>query len=311
MTDQTCAICGKEGILRNSQINLGLVQNSSGSINRPICARCRSGIEIAEMPKRVWFILTGLLTGLTILILFIGVLNGISVSDTGFILAVLLLGFGAIVSFIVHRRENNRYRQRLIRWLSDDTPEVDRSISATSAITFSQSPSGKIVYALLAFAFTVGMGSLLGIMMWKAIDGLFEIAITAPIVFITALAGSIISMMSFMLLTIVLRVFGPILIEAFEQWLGYIAPVIGGTVGAAIGSGLPVNVLYIIPLSAVTGGLASLIHGVITDKKIASKKSIQDSLIAGVGLGAVNGLILTLFLKLMEWTVGIRWLLAG
>jgi hypothetical protein len=118
-------------------------------------------------------------------------------------------------------------------------------------------------------------------------------------------------MIGFALFALVLSLLGPILAGVYEQWTGHIAPVIGGTVGAAISGGLDVSVITIVALSALTGGLTLIFREATTAKERITFKDIAELAIPGVGFGAVNGIILAGVFKLLEATVGIGWMLAG
>jgi hypothetical protein len=66
-----------------------------------------------------------------------------------------------------------------------------------------------------------------------------------------------------------------------------------------------------VALSALTGGIALLFYRIITAKERITFKGITELVIAGVGFGAVNGVIVAVFFKVLEMTAGIGWLLAG
>jgi hypothetical protein len=118
-------------------------------------------------------------------------------------------------------------------------------------------------------------------------------------------------MVGFALFALVLSLFGPLLTVVYEEWTGRVAPVIGGTVGAAISGGLGVSVIYIVALSALTGGLTLIFREAITAKERITFKDMTELAIAGVGFGAVNGIIVAGVFKVLEATVGIGWMLAG
>jgi hypothetical protein len=174
-----------------------------------------------------------------------------------------------------------------------------------------ESQGGEVVRALLALVLGIGLASLVGIVVWETVQGIAETAIAPREVFVAAFVGAVASMVGFALFALVLSLFGPILSAAYEEWVGRIAPVIGGAVGAAISGGLGVSVITIVALSALAGGLTLVLHQAITADKRITFKDVSESAIAGVGFGAVNGLLLAGVFKLLEVTVGIGWMLAG
>jgi hypothetical protein len=174
-----------------------------------------------------------------------------------------------------------------------------------------ESQGGVTVRAVLALVLGTGLASLVGIIIWETIQGIGRTA-TAPLqVYVAAFVGAVASMIGFALFTLVLALLGPILMGVYQEWAGRVAPVIGGAVGAAISGGLAVNVIYIVGLSALTGGLTLVLREAITAEKRITLKDVTETSIAGVGFGAVNGLLLAGLFKLLEATVGIAWMLAG
>jgi hypothetical protein len=162
-----------------------------------------------------------------------------------------------------------------------------------------------------ALMLAVSGGSLVGILIWgttKAIAGVF---IISPKTFVAAIAGAATSMVGFGLFALVLGLLGPMLSVVYEEWTMSIAPVIGGTVGAAISSGLAVRVIYIVAIGALTGGVTLMSYRLIRSRERVALKAIADGLIAGVGFGAINGVIVGVVFKLLEVGVGIGWMLAG
>jgi hypothetical protein len=321
--NRTCAICNQTGIIRQTAIFLGNEMTrfygggtneiETGYLKIPMCAKCRGHLDSAGFLSRIWFVMSGFLAVLTAL----GIVMGASITGDGggidveLAVVVSLLGLGAAVSFVLYRRERERLRERLVRWLSNRSSEEDDPDSHSWIKKLVESKGGGVVVALLVLMLVVSLGSLIGVFMWEVIKGVAETAIASPKVIVAAIAGAAASMTGFVLFALVLSLFGPIQFVAFEQWTVYIAPVIGGTIGAAIGDGLAVSVIYIVVLSAMTGGITLLIHDVITAKKRITLKAIHELVIAGLGLGAINGIILAIFFKVLEATVGISWLLAG
>jgi hypothetical protein len=174
-----------------------------------------------------------------------------------------------------------------------------------------ESKGGVAIRALLSLGLGMSLASVIGIIIWETIKGIARTA-TAPLeVFVAAFVGAAASMIGFALFALVLSWFGPLLAGVYEQWTGYIAPVIGGTVGAAISGGLDVSAIYIVALSALTGGLTLVFREGTTARERVTFKGITELAIPGVGFGAVNGIILAGVFKLLEATVGIGWMLAG
>ena len=174
-----------------------------------------------------------------------------------------------------------------------------------------ESKSGVLVRSLLSLLLWVSLSGIIGIIIWEAIKGVAGTVTASFEVFVAASVGATASMISFALFALVLGLLGPILAVAYEEWIWYIAPVIGGTVGAAISGGLAINVIYIVTLSALTGGLTSIFRQAITAKEKVTFKNATELAIAGVGLGAINGIIVAGVFKVLEATVGIDWMLAG
>jgi hypothetical protein len=156
----------------------------------------------------------------------------------------------------------------------------------------------------------VSIGSIIGVIIWEATKGIVGTVTTSPEIFVAAIVGAVASMVGFGLFALVLSMFGPILSVVYEEWTEYVAPVVGGAVGAAIGGGL-VSVIYMVALSALTGGITLLFYGMITAKERITFKGITELLTAGVGFGAINGVIVAAVFKVLEVTVGIGWLVAG
>ena len=169
------------------------------------------------------------------------------------------------------------------------------------------SKAGTVAQVLLSLVLLVSIGAIVGIIIWEAIEGTVS---ASPKVFVAAIVGAAASAIGFGLFALVLSLFGPILSAVCEEWTAYVAPAIGGTVGAAISGGLT-NVIYLVALSALTGGIVLLVFGTITGKERVTFNGISELVIAGVGFGAVNGVIVVAVFKVLEVTLGIDWLVAG
>ena len=192
----------------------------------------------------------------------------------------------------------------LVRWLSISSSEDSPQESPHWVKVLIDSKAGIAVQVLLAMLLAVSVGSITGVILWEAIKGIAGTVAAAPEVFLAAIVGAAASMIGFGLFGLVLSLLGPVLFVAIEEWTAYVAPVIGGTVGGAIGGGLAPYVIYIVALSALTGGITATLYGTITAKKRITFKAINELVIAGVGLGAINGIILAIFFKVLEVTVG-------
>ncbi len=174
-----------------------------------------------------------------------------------------------------------------------------------------ESKAGVVVQVLFSFVLVLGIGSIVGIVLWESIKGTARTVISSPGIFVAAVVGAAASTVGFGLFSLVLGMFGPILSVVYEEWTSYVAPVVGGTVGAALGGGLEVSVIYVVALSALTGGVALLFRRTLTAKERVTPKGITELAIAGVGFGVVNGIIVAAVFKVLEVTVGIGWLVAG
>jgi hypothetical protein len=172
------------------------------------------------------------------------------------------------------------------------------------------SQAGLVAQVLLSLMLMVSVGAIVGIIIWEVIEAIAGTITASPEVFVAAIVGSAASGIGFGLFALALSLFGPILSAVYEEWTAYVAPAIGGAVGAAISGGLA-NVIYLVGLSALTGGIVLLFYRLITAKERLTLKGITELAIAGVGFGAVNGVIVTTVFKVLELTVGIGWLVAG
>lgn len=180
----------------------------------------------------------------------------------------------------------------LIRWLPDGKPGKE---TPPWAVKLVESSLGKVVIALLALLLTVGTGSVLGALACVAVQGVARTISKLPEILGTAIVGAALSMVGFGLFALLLSLLGPILSVVYEGWVGYIAPVVGGVVGAAIASGYVGGGIYIVGIAALVGALAQTIFEVSTSKKRVRIKDVGESLTAGLGFGFINGLVLALF----------------
>jgi hypothetical protein len=80
-----------------------------------------------------------------------------------------------------------------------------------------ESKGGVAVRALLSLVLGMSFASVIGIIIWETIKGI-AVTATAPLeVFVAAFAGAAASMIGFTLFTLVLSLFGPILVVAYEE----------------------------------------------------------------------------------------------
>ena len=159
---------------------------------------------------------------------------------------------------------------------------------------------GKIVIVLLSLVLMIGTGGVAGVLVCLPVKGISVTLAGLPEILGTAIVGAAVSIVGFGLFTLLLSLLGPVLSVAFETWIGYIAPVIGGVVGAAVGSGYVTGGLGIVGVSALTGGLVLVMFDASTSKKKVTGKAVGESLVAGMGLGFVQGVILALFFWLFK-----------
>jgi hypothetical protein len=218
--------------------------------------------------------------------------------DSGIHCAIGLLLVSVVLFFLV-RKLSSKPSQ-------DSSPE-----SPSRAKRSADSKAGIVAQVLMSLILVVSIGAITGTVIWTAIQGLVGTITTSPEVFVAAIVGAAASAIGFGLFAVLLSLFGPILSAAYEEWTAYIAPTIGGTVGAAISSGLAINVIYLVPLSALAGGIALLFYRVITARERITFNAISELMIAGVGFGAINGIILAIVFKVLEVTAGTGWMLAG
>jgi hypothetical protein len=185
----------------------------------------------------------------------------------------------------------------LIRWLWARTPGKEPSTWADKLVA---SRPGKVVQVLLALNLTVGAGSVIGVLVCVPVQGVAKTIAGLPGILGTAMIGAAMSMIGFALFALLLSLLGPVLSVAFEAWIGYIAPVVGGVVGAALESGYASGGMLIVGLSALVGALALVIFEVSAGEKSVRIKDVGDWLTAGLGFGLVNGLILALLFWALE-----------
>ena len=97
-----------------------------------------------------------------------------------------------------------------------------------------------------------------------------------------------------------LSLLGPILSVVYEGWVGYIAPLVGGVVGAATASGYVGGGIGIVGVGALVGAFALAVFEVSMGGKCVRIKDVGESLTAGLGFGFINGLILALLFWVLE-----------
>jgi hypothetical protein len=200
----------------------------------------------------------------------------------------------------------------LVRWLSTRLSGDSDQEKISQGKKIASSNVWTVALVLLSFMLVISIGSSTGAIIWVAIKGIAEGAVTIwPENSIGAITGAATSLISFGLFALVLSAFGPILSTVYEKWTEYIAPVVGGTIGAAISGGLGVSVVYILFLSTVIGGIALVCFEIITSKMRVTFKGISELVIAGLGFGFVNGVILTVVFKVIDVSLGLDWMIAG
>jgi len=168
-----------------------------------------------------------------------------------------------------------------------------------------------VVQAVLTLVLMMSVGGVIGVVVWETMKGIVEAVKVLPAAFVASIGGAMISSVGFGFFTIVSRLLRPMMFAMYVKWTWYISPVIGGAVGAAIRVGTNVNVIHIVTLSAMTGGIMLLLYIMVIEKEKVTIKRITDTLIAGVGLGFVNGVIVAAVFKMLEIVIGIGWLMAG
>lgn len=172
---------------------------------------------------------------------------------------------------------------------------------------------GKVVAVLAVAVLAVGMGSIVGVLVCVPVLGPTEMIAALPNVLGRAALGATLSVVGFVVFGVVIAILGtPILSGVFEHWAAYIAPAIGGVAGAvlesgAIRGGLIGEVLdsgsfaaglLVVGLSAVVGGIASIIYEGILSEKLTAK-SLGETSTASLGIGAINGIVLALILGVL------------
>ncbi len=214
-----------------------------------------------------------------------------SESSSGYAISLVLI---TVVLFYMVRKLDDENHSELPNW----------------ATTLLKSNVGIGIQVIVSLTHFVSLGSLVGIILWVLLKGVADMVMGSSAIFRAAIVGATLSPLGFGIFAVILGLLGPILSMVYEEWTAYIAPVIGGTVGAAISSGLPTNVIYIVALSALTGGIALVLYDLVMIKESVTLKRIGDLVIAGVGFGVVNGVIEAIAFKVLEVTVGLGWLLA-
>jgi hypothetical protein len=190
----------------------------------------------------------------------------------------------------------------------EDTPDPD-TLPWTERLVAAL--PGKIAIVLAALLLAIGTGSIVGTLLCVPVLGPAEMVSALPGVLGKATLGAALSLIGFGLFGFVLAMLGPILSSVFESWTMYIAPVIGGIAGAALESG-PIrggpigevlesgpiaSGILLVGLSALVGSVASTILEGTRGKGKPSVKSLGENLIAGIGIGAINGIILALLFR--------------
>ena len=160
------------------------------------------------------------------------------------------------------------------------------------ADAFAETPVGKIVYLLLALVLAAGSGGVAGVLVCVPVQGVAEAIAGFPETLGTAIAGAAMSVMGFGLLVLVMARRGPPLFAAWEAWIGYVSPVVGGVVGAAVRSGTLSGGIGIVGVSAWVGALGLLGFDLSAGGKRVGTKHVGESLVAGIGFGVINGVIL-------------------
>ena len=128
-------------------------------------------------------------------------------------------------------------------------------------------------------------------------------------VLIAAIIGALISVVGFGLFIVaqyvICRRLEAVAVYVYELWLAFIAPVIGGVVGAAIFSNAVSRGIYIIAIGALIGGTAiPVLESIIGDRGNRRARNIIQQAIAGMGYGTINGTILAVIfaiLKVLGW----------
>jgi hypothetical protein len=185
----------------------------------------------------------------------------------------------------------------LTRWLWARTPGRG---PPTWAVRLAASKPGTVVQVLLALNLIIGMGSVIGVLICVPVQGVAKTIAGLPAILGTAMIGAAMSVVGFALFFLLLSLLGPVLSVAFEGWIGYIAPVVGGVIGAALESGYASGGMLVVGLSALVGAFALAIFTVSTGGKSVRIKDVGDSLTAGLGFGVINGLILAPLFWVLE-----------
>ena len=203
----------------------------------------------------------------------------------------------------------------LVRWM--DAPLTERENPTPESLPWSErlfaSLPGRILGILAVATVAVGMGSIVGTLVSVPVLGPTEVIAALPDILGQAALVAALSTVGFLVLTVVSARRGPILSSVFEQWIAYISPVIGGVAGAIleIGPSMGGTVrevleagpifggILVIGLSAVVGGIATVFHTVMRGVEKPSVKGLKDDGLAGLGLAAINGIVLALLLSVL------------
>lgn len=162
---------------------------------------------------------------------------------------------------------------------------------------------------LSSLLLVASLGSVAGVVTWEALKGMAGLFTASPKIFVAASVGAAASVVGFALFALALSLLGPILSTVYEEWTAYMAPVVGGAAGAAFNGGL--DIILIIPLGALTGGVALLFYETLVTQERITFKGATELVLAGMGFGAINGVIVAMIFKVLEMTVGLGWLVAG
>lgn len=151
---------------------------------------------------------------------------------------------------------------------------------------------------------------MIGLVVCAAIGGVVGTVAVSLETFVAAIVGAAISVAGFGLFVLGHYMLGrrleAVATYVYEQWLGRIAPIIGGAVGAAVGSRLIASGIYIVALSALIGGVAvPILESITGEKRSELVRDIIALAVAGMIYGAINGVILAMAFKILK---AIRWI---
>ncbi|MBN1427477.1 MAG: PD40 domain-containing protein [Anaerolineae bacterium] len=200
--------------------------------------------------------------------------------------------------------------------------------SLTKAQKFVHSKPGQVVNVMCSLMLVFGTGSVIGILSCIPMKGLAETIATLPNVLKMTSLGSALSVIGgILLLVIVFIVFsakgGGFCAVAFEAWIAFHAPVLGGVVGAALESGyIPYGMnrtlgildesvvlnpgIYIVGLGALVGGLTLTIFETIVriiEKRAKKSHDLKiapfENFFSGMFFGAINSIILAVLFQIL------------